>query len=785
MSLNTEQMADTPLALWREADGVDHSGNGLNLTPFGGGVTAGTSLDLSDANPSITLADGSNLWNPGLSASFDLSTAMSLSFLFRPSAVGGADLDLVRKNWLYGAYLGTAGKVHATLTEAGSGIYDFAGATTIVAGTTYHVGVSYDGTTLRLYVNGALDGSVVAAGTISVDNAKSITIGTTGIAGFDGIAGQVDEVALYNHVLTAGRFAAHHTASITAGSTVLWVDADNAGASDAGDRAAAMNPSTPLEIRFLPAAAADPTNTSDPSVYAPIYSGVYGFTMLSLAPGVTVEGVTVGGVRPKWLGVHATGLVDWTVKGYQCGYDLGSGFEYQTNCTLIGGSGFVCQNVIFTGGAYQLLGVKGAAFEDCAVTAKVSATPASYLEGNGFRVGTYTGYTLDPGDQFIWRRVVFDTVQGEDAIQLFVSGTDGGGQVIIEDTAFDNIVQDGEFHTDAIQSLGCSLLRVARSKFGYTSLVSSMIIASDGYTERLELENNLFVGRPGSGFLTQFSGVASWLIRHNTWVNSGFAGLRFYVHDNARDTYDGVIHSNVIDNFQVNIPTSGAGVTWEQHHNVIGIGYATVDDYNVFSEFGTSPDTEWELANSGGILSPGIDQAWAADPDALVLDRLGRAREGAGPDCGCHESSLTRGVVADPRAPIVVSFSPANGATGVSRTVSPSVELFPKPGETLDAATVTSSSVTLVDLDGHAIPVSGITVGALDGSGHQTVTLDPAGTLWQRVSYTFAITTAIHDTEGSPAGAAGVTWRTTGGSGPAIDTGGGGAASGWTVGALT
>jgi hypothetical protein len=37
MTLNTEQMADTPLALWRAADGVDHSGNGLNLTPFGAG----------------------------------------------------------------------------------------------------------------------------------------------------------------------------------------------------------------------------------------------------------------------------------------------------------------------------------------------------------------------------------------------------------------------------------------------------------------------------------------------------------------------------------------------------------------------------------------------------------------------------------------------------------------------------------------------------------------------------------------------------------------------------
>jgi hypothetical protein len=574
----------------------------------------------------------------------------------------------------------TAGKVHATLKGGGSGIYDLAGATTIVADTTYHVGVSYDGTTIRRLCQRRARRVVGQRDTIDVDNTQSITIGTSGLAGFDGIAGRIDEVALYDHVLTAERFAAHHAASLGTG-PVLWVDADHPDADDAGDRTAALDPSTPLAsitraaavalegdtIRFLPAAAADPTNTSDPSVYAPIYSGVYGFTMLSLAPGVTVEGVTVDGVRPKWLGVHATGLVDWTVKGYQCGYDLGSGFEYQTNCTLIGGGGFVCEDVIFTGGAYQLLGVSGARFERCWITSKLRPEPAGFLEGNGFRVGVYTGYTLTPADQFIWRFCVFDTLQGEDAIQIFIGGDDGGAQAIIEDSTFDNIQQTNEFHTDGIQTLGCSLLRVARCTFGVTSLVSSMIIASDGHTERLELENNLFVGRPGSGYLTQFSGLASWLIRHNTWLGSGFAGLRLYTNNNPRDTYDGVIHSNVIDNFQVNIPTSGAGVTWEQHHNVIGLGYRTEDDYEGFAEFGPG----WELANAGGLVSLGIDQGWNADPDPLLLDRLGRAREGAAPDCGCHESSLSRSVTADPRAPIVIAFTPGTGSSGVSRTVTP------------------------------------------------------------------------------------------------------------------
>jgi hypothetical protein len=341
-------------------------------------------------------------------------------------------------------------------------------------------------------------------------------------------------------VLTPERFAAHHAASLGTG-PVLWVDADHPDADDAGDRTAALDPSTPLAsitraaavalegdtIRFLPAAAADPTNTSDPSVYAPIYSGVYGFTMLSLAPGVTVEGVTVDGVRPKWLGVHATGLVDWTVKGYQCGYDLGSGFEYQTNCTLIGGGGFVCEDVIFTGGAYQLLGVSGARFERCWITSKLRPEPAGFLEGNGFRVGVYTGYTLTPADQFIWRFCVFDTLQGEDAIQIFIGGDDGGAQAIIEDSTFDNIQQTNEFHTDGIQTLGCSLLRVARCTFGVTSLVSSMIIASDGHTERLELENNLFVGRGDAGggwILTcacsvrRSSGAASTASRRGRWT---------------------------------------------------------------------------------------------------------------------------------------------------------------------------------------------------------------------------------------------------------------------------
>jgi hypothetical protein len=208
MSLNTEQMADTPLALWRASDGVDHSGNGHDLTPFGS-PTDGVSLDLSSSDPSIVLVDGSNLWNPGHSASFDLAGSVSLSFLMRATTVGAANLDLVRKWSLYGAYLGTDGKVHAVLQSATTGAHDLAGSTTIVANTTYHVGVVYDGSTVKVYVDGVLDGTLGVTGAIDVDNTQAISVGTSGLVGFDGIAGRLDEVALYSHALAADRFAAH------------------------------------------------------------------------------------------------------------------------------------------------------------------------------------------------------------------------------------------------------------------------------------------------------------------------------------------------------------------------------------------------------------------------------------------------------------------------------------------------------------------------------------------------------------------------------------------------
>jgi hypothetical protein len=218
MALSNAILALSPLLYVRQADGVDHSGNGNDLTPFNS-PTAGASLDLSDpGDPSIALADGNNLWNPEHYTSLDLTGNVSLFFLFNATTVGGSSRDLVRKEHLYGATLNTDAKVH-TFVRIGSVDHDLTGTTTITAGTTYSVGCSYDGSTLKLYVNGALDASVAVTGSIDVAGGASFTVGTTGLGGFLGLAGQVDEVALFHSVLAGTDFAALHALAST--STVV------------------------------------------------------------------------------------------------------------------------------------------------------------------------------------------------------------------------------------------------------------------------------------------------------------------------------------------------------------------------------------------------------------------------------------------------------------------------------------------------------------------------------------------------------------------------------------
>lgn len=575
----------------------------------------------------------------------------------------------------------------------------------------------------------------------------------------------------------------------------LYVNADHASSSDAGNYTAAQNPATPLKtipramnlavlgdtINVLPAGAANP---SDPHGQTDVYAGMVDDTFGGVwsnankdATGgrITLQGVTVAGHKPKFTGLAVRSLKNWKVDNFQIGYDLGSGFDYNTAGGLIGPTDTLFSNCLFTGGGANILGFHGhCRWENCELVSKIRASPESFMEGAGFRLlcRYASDETAGPDDWVEFISCNFHDVQGEDAIQML--GSIGVGNCLAEDCTFDSMAQSNAAHTDAIQTTGLQALIVRRCKFGVNGPVASMIIGSDSTNvttlDTLILENNLFVGGPETGFSTQFGGVNHIKIRHNTWARSNFAGLNFYGHSEFPASVE--ITNNVIDKFTVvNTPTWGAT---EQHHNVITFGPVTTGDFALTPEFGTSSDTVYELANTP-INTAGVDQAAVSD---ITTDRLGRTRKGAAPDCGCHESNPAVAVTVAPRPPILVSTSPSSGASGVSPTANVTATFYPKPGKEIAAGSVTPTSAYVRDAAGLTVPAV-VTLSALDVNSRQTISLDLKeslapevdGELFPLVSYTATLTDVIADTEGSVFGGTSWTFRVAGTGGPAIGTG--------------
>jgi hypothetical protein len=82
---------------------------------------------------------------------------------------------------------------------------------------------------------------------------------------------------------------------------------------------------------------------------------------------------------------------------------------------------------------------------------------------------------------------------------------------------------------------------------------------------------------------------------------------------------------------------------------------------------------------------------------------------------------------------------------------------------------VDPSAFYVRDANGNHLPIVGIAVSGVDPvTGYQTITLDIDGSLYPLATYTVAITSAIHDTEGSAIVPAEWSFRVVGPSGAAV-----------------
>ncbi len=215
-------LADSPLAYWKldESSGttaVDSSGNGRDGT-YAGGYTLSQS-GIGGTNTAV-LFDGSTAYvDFGNPAAFDIATGLTLEAWVKTSdsgyqyvlvkwgAAGGSDAYHLRIDF--------DGRAYFTTSLGGSyeGARDLNGVSALNDGDWHHLVATYDGAHERIYVDGVVESSLAASGSLAVVSsalrAGGLSDGTnTG----NWLTGTLDDVAIYGTALSAARILAHYEA---------------------------------------------------------------------------------------------------------------------------------------------------------------------------------------------------------------------------------------------------------------------------------------------------------------------------------------------------------------------------------------------------------------------------------------------------------------------------------------------------------------------------------------------------------------------------------------------
>jgi hypothetical protein len=182
---------------------IDRTGNGRTGTLSGPTWTTsgkfGGALSFDGINDSVTVADANAL---------DLTTGMTLEAWVFPTASGGGSWRNVlikqRNNGeVYNLYANTDTNVPSVyIVRSGSGnpVLDARGAAAIQPNVWTHLAATFDGTTLRLYVNGLEVGTRAISGSI-LTSTGVLRIGGNSVWG-EYFQGRIDEIRIFNKART-------------------------------------------------------------------------------------------------------------------------------------------------------------------------------------------------------------------------------------------------------------------------------------------------------------------------------------------------------------------------------------------------------------------------------------------------------------------------------------------------------------------------------------------------------------------------------------------------------
>jgi chitodextrinase len=176
---------------------ADATGLGHTLTVGGATWTTsgktGGALNYNGTSARSTVADANDL---------DLTTGMTLMAWVYPTAVpSGWRTVLHKETDRYYLFAGANGAGPTGGGTFASGNVNVSAASTLAASTWTHLATTYDGSTVRMYVGGALVSSAAATGSIGA-SASPLSLGGTAAYG-EYFNGRIDDVRVYNRALSA------------------------------------------------------------------------------------------------------------------------------------------------------------------------------------------------------------------------------------------------------------------------------------------------------------------------------------------------------------------------------------------------------------------------------------------------------------------------------------------------------------------------------------------------------------------------------------------------------
>ncbi|WP_084285447.1 LamG-like jellyroll fold domain-containing protein [Solirubrobacter soli] len=204
---NTTPPGPTPVAAYAfdetsgssviDATGKGHTGTITGATRTTTGKTGGA-LSFNGTSNSVSVPDANDL---------DLTTGMTLEAWVNPTNNTGWRTAVMKEktgDLTYALYAGGSTTPLSTITtSAGYGEAPGPAGSAPAVNTWTHLAGTYDGTTLKLYKNGALISSKAVTGSINAGTGP-LKIGGNAIWG-EWFAGQIDDVRVYNTALTAAQ----------------------------------------------------------------------------------------------------------------------------------------------------------------------------------------------------------------------------------------------------------------------------------------------------------------------------------------------------------------------------------------------------------------------------------------------------------------------------------------------------------------------------------------------------------------------------------------------------